>query len=110
MRALSFFNRIARRAVSRLLVGIAVGSVSWTTAGLAEWPFHKEEKPGKPDKIIALWNDTVLTQPDQPAIRGFGDGLKSMRARRRNRSRSRGPWWSTPSTRAVAVPTTRSPT
>jgi len=39
------------------------------------WPFKKEEKPGKPDKIVALWSDTVLTQTGQPPLRGFGGRL-----------------------------------
>ncbi len=39
------------------------------------WPFNSEEKPGKPDKIIALWSDTVLTQTGRPPIRGFGGRL-----------------------------------
>jgi hypothetical protein len=39
------------------------------------WPFKKEEKPGKPEKIVALWSDTTLTQPGRPPIRGFGARL-----------------------------------
>ena len=39
------------------------------------WPFNSEEKPGKPDKIIAFWSDTVLTQTGRPPIRGFGGRL-----------------------------------
>ncbi len=38
------------------------------------WPFNKD-KPGKPDKIVALWSDTVLTQTGRPPIRGFGGRL-----------------------------------
>jgi hypothetical protein len=39
------------------------------------WPFNKEDKPGKPDKVVTIWSDTVLTQAGQPAIRGFGGRL-----------------------------------
>jgi hypothetical protein len=39
------------------------------------WPFNKDDKPGKPDKIVALWNDTVLTQAGRPPLRGFGGRL-----------------------------------
>ena len=76
MKPSSLFDRLATRAVFRLLAGIAAaGSVAWSTAGAAPWPFNKEEKPGKPDRIMALWNDTVMTQPNQPPIRGFGGRL-----------------------------------
>jgi hypothetical protein len=43
--------------------------------GWPYWPFHKDEKPGKPDKIITLWSDTVLTQAGRPPTRGFGGRL-----------------------------------
>ena len=43
--------------------------------GWSVWPFNKEDKPGKPDKVVALWNDTVLTQGGQPPVRGFGGRL-----------------------------------
>ena len=39
------------------------------------WPFHRADKPGKPDKVVAYWSDTVLTQTGRPAIRGFGGRL-----------------------------------
>ena len=39
------------------------------------WPSAKEEKPGRPDKILASWTDTVLTSPGKPPIRGFGGRL-----------------------------------
>ena len=35
----------------------------------------RNDKPGKPDKIVALWSDTVLTQAGRPPIRGFGGRL-----------------------------------
>ncbi len=38
------------------------------------WPFG-EDKPCKPDRVIALWTDTVLTRSDSPPVRGFGGRL-----------------------------------
>jgi len=41
----------------------------------APWPFGKNDKPGKPDKIIAIWSDTVMTRAGQAPLRGFGGRL-----------------------------------
>lgn len=34
-----------------------------------------EEKPQVPEKLVAFWTDTILYQPNQPPIRGFGGRL-----------------------------------
>ncbi len=39
------------------------------------WPFHKDEPVGKPDKVVAIWTDTVATTAGQPPVRGFGGRL-----------------------------------
>jgi len=36
------------------------------------WSWSEEEKPVVPDRILAIWTDTVLRQPNQPGVRGFG--------------------------------------
>ncbi len=64
--------------LSRLLAGLLL--VAWLAPaahgdGWPYWPFNKEEKPGKPDKIIAMWSDTILTQTGRPPIRGVGGRL-----------------------------------
>jgi hypothetical protein len=64
--------------VRNLLIGLLLATWLAPAArgdGWPYWPFNKEEKPGKPDKITALWSDTVLTQTGQPPIRGFGGRL-----------------------------------
>lgn len=38
----------------------------------AGWSWTEEEKPVVPERILAIWTDTVLRQPNQPGIRGFG--------------------------------------
>jgi hypothetical protein len=61
--------------IRRLLAGLLLAAGIVPTAygdGWAPWPFNKEEKPGKPTKIVPLWNDTVLTQTGRPQTRGFG--------------------------------------
>ena len=65
-------------SVCRLLTGLLLAAWLVPAAhgdGWPFWPFNKDEKPGKPDKIIALWSDTVLTQTGRPPIRGFGGRL-----------------------------------
>lgn len=36
------------------------------------WKWGEEEKLPVPDRILAVWTDTVLHQPNQPGVRGFG--------------------------------------
>ena len=33
------------------------------------WPFNREDPPGKPTRVTALWSETVLTQTGKPAMR-----------------------------------------
>lgn len=39
------------------------------------WPiswFQKDDEPGVPDRMMIVWSDTVLHQPQKPGVRGFG--------------------------------------
>lgn len=36
------------------------------------WPWNKNESKVIPDRILPVWTDTVLHQPNQPGVRGFG--------------------------------------
>ena len=68
----------AFRALSCLLILgwiVAAAEGAWDLKAWRPWPFHKDDKPGKPDKIVVLWTDTVLTQANQPPRRGFGGRL-----------------------------------
>jgi hypothetical protein len=40
-----------------------------------KWPFMREEEPGIPDRVMAMWTDTVLTHSEHPPTRGFGGRL-----------------------------------
>jgi hypothetical protein len=51
------------------LASAVQGAESWRP-----WPFN-DDKPGKPDRVIALWTDTVLTRTNTPPVRGFGGRL-----------------------------------
>lgn len=35
-------------------------------------PFERHKPPAVPDRMMVLWTDTVLHQPQQPGVRGFG--------------------------------------
>jgi hypothetical protein len=39
------------------------------------WPFASEDPPGTPVRAVASWTDTVLYQPNQTPLRGFGGRL-----------------------------------
>lgn len=36
------------------------------------WPWKKDETKPLPDRILAVWTDSVLHQPNQAGVRGFG--------------------------------------
>ncbi|GEM_PF-750707 len=36
------------------------------------WKWGEDDRPALPDRILAVWTDTVLHQPNQPGVRGFG--------------------------------------
>ncbi len=38
----------------------------------AAWPWQKETAKTVPDRILPVWTDSVLHQPNQPGVRGFG--------------------------------------
>ena len=55
-------------------LSMIAGCTSWDLNKSISWPLG-EEKPGKPDKIVAIWTDTVLYQSNQQPVRGFGGRL-----------------------------------
>lgn len=36
------------------------------------WPWNNDDKKPIPDRVLAVWTDSVLHQPNQPGVRGFG--------------------------------------
>ncbi len=62
--------------VCLLLMGwLSAAAEAWELTSWRPWPLGKQEKPGQPGKILAIWTDTVLTQPNRRPIRGFGGRL-----------------------------------
>ncbi|MFG0262773.1 MAG: hypothetical protein ACF788_10325, partial [Novipirellula sp. JB048] len=41
-------------------------------ASSLRWPWSKEPEPVHPERVVAVWSDTILHQPSQPGVRGFG--------------------------------------
>jgi hypothetical protein len=37
-----------------------------------KWPWKKDDAKPLPERMLPVWTDTVLHQPNQPGIRGFG--------------------------------------
>ncbi len=58
-------------ALAPLLVSILGCQFAPKTSSM-NWPWNKKEITVIPDRILAIWTDTVLHQPNQPGVRGFG--------------------------------------
>jgi len=41
-------------------------------ASTVAWPWQKDTSKTVPDRILPVWTDSVLHQPNQPGVRGFG--------------------------------------
>ncbi len=39
---------------------------------IVDWPWMKTDTKSVPDRILPVWTDSVLHQPSQPGVRGFG--------------------------------------
>ena len=63
--------------LSSLVVAVLVSAAA---SGCSHWGKHhrfpwQKEEPQTPDKVVAMWTNTVLSHPDGPATRGFGGRL-----------------------------------
>lgn len=71
---LPLFPLIQRLSCLVVCLAMASGCSSWNIRKSLPWPLG-EEKAGKPDKVVAVWTDTVLYQANQTPERGFGGRL-----------------------------------
>jgi hypothetical protein len=56
-----------------LMLGLLTGCTSLSLKKPDVWPFNiSDDKPGTPNQIVANWTDTILYQPNQVPMRGFG--------------------------------------
>jgi hypothetical protein len=70
------------RSASRLVHLLLPAAILILLCGCAQmnlkkpsWPFASEDKPGTPVRIVPIWTDTVLYEPNQAPQRGFGGRL-----------------------------------
>lgn len=64
-----------------LCLASTAGCTSLNLGKTMPWPLG-EEKPGKPEKVVAIWTDAVHHQPNQPPVRGFGGRLMFFEAKK----------------------------
>jgi hypothetical protein len=58
-----------------IVLVLTAGCAPWKISKPNIWPFTAEDPPGTPTRIITSWTDTVLYQPNQIPLRGFGGRL-----------------------------------
>ncbi len=64
-----------RSILPMLLIGCLgmMAGCQWTPdKKLTAWPWKKKEKAERPERMLPVWSDTVLHQPGNPGVRGFG--------------------------------------
>jgi hypothetical protein len=61
--------------ITLLAMPLNTGCASLKIPTANVWPFSSEDKPGIPNRVVATWTDTVLYQPNQIPMRGFGGRL-----------------------------------
>ena len=61
-------------AAALVCVAVTSGCTRFDLSKNIPWASH-DDQPQAPTRITAIWTDTVLSQPNQPAVRGFGGRL-----------------------------------
>lgn len=65
------FPSALRLVCLSIVVGLS-GCQFAPSAPKLRWPWAKEKPIPHPERVVAVWTDTVLHQPNQPGVRGFG--------------------------------------
>lgn len=68
-------NAVCRQApqlVCLLILLLSSGCQFTPSTPKMSWPWKKEKKIPQPDRVVAVWTDTVLHQTGQAGVRGFG--------------------------------------
>ncbi len=58
--------------VGALLLAMTTGCQIAPKDKPMKWPWKKDQSKPLPDRMLPVWTDTVLHQPNQPGVRGFG--------------------------------------
>jgi hypothetical protein len=64
-----------------ICLAATTGCTSWNLSKSMPWPIG-EEKPGTPDRIVAVWTDTILYTPGRTPERGFGGRIMFYQAKK----------------------------
>jgi hypothetical protein len=64
------FHSLSSLALASLLLIVLSGCARWDLRD--PWPWNESEQLQVPDRVLPMWTDTILYQPGQPGIRGFG--------------------------------------
>jgi hypothetical protein len=69
---MSRLNSLKKTLVTVVVLAMFAGCAPLKIPKPNVWPFATEDPPGTPARIVASWTDTVLYQPNQVPLRGFG--------------------------------------
>ena len=72
---MSRLNSFGLTIITVIALEAIVGCTSLKMPKATVWPFTSEDKAGTPNRVVATWTDTVLYQPNQTPMRGFGGRL-----------------------------------
>jgi hypothetical protein len=68
----SMIRRCRMLSVSAMACSLLCGCQFSPTIPIAKWPWSEEVPAEVPERVLAVWSDSVLHQPGQPGVRGFG--------------------------------------
>jgi hypothetical protein len=69
---MSRLNSLKKTLFTGVVLAMLAGCAPLKISKPNVWPFTSEDPPGTPTRLIASWTDTVLYQPNQVPMRGFG--------------------------------------
>jgi hypothetical protein len=69
---MSRLNSLKQTIFTVVVLAMVAGCAPLKISKPNMWPFTSEDPPGTPTRIVASWTDTVLYQPNQVPMRGFG--------------------------------------
>jgi len=62
-------------ALPAVIFALGTGCAQLDMSQPVHWPWELNDRPGTPTKVVAMWTDTVLYQPNSVPDRGFGGRL-----------------------------------
>ncbi len=71
----TFSPRLALPACLLICLGLMAGCSQFDLKKRIPWKLDDEDYVAPPERLVAMWSDTVLHQGGGPAIRGFGGRL-----------------------------------